>query len=100
MGRATTRCLLVCLPADLVIVLTRAAVRRPRLTPAICWLSVVPCVRLQVTLDDLKEVVAGFHRSLGEAATWVDERKPAMVHALGKAIRDVVDRLQVGVWGM
>ncbi|GIL57271.1 hypothetical protein Vafri_12526 [Volvox africanus] len=48
----------------------------------------------QVTLDDLKEVVAGFHRALGEAATWVDERKPAMVHALGKAIRDVVDRLQ------
>ncbi|GLC60993.1 hypothetical protein PLESTB_001703700 [Pleodorina starrii] len=48
----------------------------------------------QVTLDDLKEVVGGFHRALGEAATWVDERKPAMVHALAKAIRDVVDRLQ------
>ncbi|PNH03664.1 Dynein heavy chain 7, axonemal [Tetrabaena socialis] len=48
----------------------------------------------QVTLDDLKEVVAGFHRALGDAATWVDERKPAMVHALGKAIRDVVERLQ------
>lgn len=49
----------------------------------------------QVALDDLKEVVAGFHRALSEASTWVDERRPAMTHALSKAIRDVVDRLQV-----
>ncbi|KAG2436335.1 hypothetical protein HXX76_006644 [Chlamydomonas incerta] len=48
----------------------------------------------QVALDDLKEVVAGFHRALSEASTWVDERRPAMTHALSKAIRDVVDRLQ------
>ncbi|KAG2482389.1 hypothetical protein HYH03_018685 [Edaphochlamys debaryana] len=47
----------------------------------------------QVTLDDLKEVVSGFHRALADASTWVDERKPAMVHALGKAIKDVVERL-------
>lgn len=49
-----------------------------------------------MTLDDLKEMVAGFHRSLGDASAWVDERKPAMVHALGKAIKDVVEKLQVG----
>lgn len=47
----------------------------------------------QVALDDAKEVVTTFTRSLAEACDFVDERKPAMINMLAKAQRDNNEQL-------
>ena len=69
------------------------------LIPSLCCLPSLtcPCVAgFQVALDDMKEVVAAFQRSLHEALVYVDERKPGMVTTLEKSIKDMFEKLTVG----
>lgn len=49
----------------------------------------------QVSLDDLKEVVAAFNRSMAEALAFVEERKPGMVTLLEKSVKEQLEKLQV-----
>ena len=53
----------------------------------------------QVSLDDLKEVVAAFNRSMAEALAFVQERKPGMVTLLEKSVKEQLEKLQVRAWG-
>ena len=50
----------------------------------------------QVVLDDLKEVVAAYNRSMTEAAAFVDERRPGMVVALERSVAET----QEGMHGL
>ena len=47
----------------------------------------------QVSLDDLKEVVAAYNRSMNEALNFVDERKPGMVAMLDKCVKETLEEL-------
>lgn len=48
-----------------------------------------------MSLDDLKEVVAAFNRSMAEALAFVEERKPGMVTLLEKSVKEQLEKLQV-----
>ena len=44
-------------------------------------------------MDDLKEVVAAYNRSMNEALNFVDERKPGMVVMLDKCVKETLEEL-------
>ena len=47
----------------------------------------------QVTLDDLKEVVTAYTRSMNEALSFVEERKPGVVQVLEKSVKETLESL-------
>ena len=49
----------------------------------------------QVSLDDMKEVVAAYNRSMAEATIFVDERKPGSVAMLEKVVRETLEKTQM-----
>ncbi len=49
----------------------------------------------QGLLDDMKECVTLFNRSLVEALAYVDERKPSMVLVLDKNVKETLEGIQV-----
>ena len=49
----------------------------------------------QGLLDDMKECVTLFNRSMAEALAYVDERKPSMVEVLDKNVKETLEGIQV-----
>jgi hypothetical protein len=48
-----------------------------------------------VSLDDLKEAMQAYNRSMAEAQAFVEERKPGMVAMLERGIKEAFERVQV-----